>query len=191
VMAPHSETHPKPRDKQDADSQFKPISSTDSVPARICTIVVRQSGNGRRSRPGDFGEGLAGAQHVRAWNEPESMALHILRNQVLFGPAACVAPGAVGPGRGGADSGSSAEQASAAEIVRYGACALGLSDEQREALILVGAGGFSYEDAAAICRCAVGTVKSRVALRANRCCRFSRRRSIAASVTWGERRRRK
>ena len=38
-----------------------------------------------------------------------------------------------------------------------------LSDEQREALILVGAGGFSYEDAAAICKCAVGTVKSRVA----------------------------
>jgi len=28
---------------------------------------------------------------------------------------------------------------------------------------LVGAGGFSYEDAAAICKCAVGTVKSRVA----------------------------
>ena len=38
-----------------------------------------------------------------------------------------------------------------------------LSDEQREALILVGAGGFSYEDAAKICNCAVGTVKSRVA----------------------------
>ena len=38
-----------------------------------------------------------------------------------------------------------------------------LSDEQREALILVGAGGFSYEDAAAICKCAIGTVKSRVA----------------------------
>jgi RNA polymerase sigma-70 factor (ECF subfamily) len=31
----------------------------------------------------------------------------------------------------------------------------------REALILVGASGFSYEEAAAICGCAVGTVKSR------------------------------
>ncbi|HAR15984.1 MAG TPA: RNA polymerase subunit sigma, partial [Bradyrhizobium sp.] len=30
------------------------------------------------------------------------------------------------------------------------------------ALILVGASGFSYEDAAAICGCAVGTIKSRV-----------------------------
>ena len=37
-----------------------------------------------------------------------------------------------------------------------------LPAEQREALILVGAGGFAYEEAAAICNCAVGTVKSRV-----------------------------
>src|SRR5260221_1447699 len=37
-----------------------------------------------------------------------------------------------------------------------------LPAEQREALILVGAGGFGYEEAAEICRCAVGTVKSRV-----------------------------
>ncbi len=35
--------------------------------------------------------------------------------------------------------------------------------EQREALILVGAGGFSYEEAAKIANCAVGTIKSRVA----------------------------
>ena len=37
-----------------------------------------------------------------------------------------------------------------------------LPAEQREALILVGAGGFAYEEAAEICGCAVGTVKSRV-----------------------------
>ena len=37
-----------------------------------------------------------------------------------------------------------------------------LPTEQREALILVGAGGFAYEEAAEICGCAVGTVKSRV-----------------------------
>ncbi len=34
---------------------------------------------------------------------------------------------------------------------------------QREALILVGAGGFAYEEAAEICGVAVGTIKSRVA----------------------------
>ncbi|EPX85057.1 RNA polymerase sigma factor [Salipiger mucosus] len=37
-----------------------------------------------------------------------------------------------------------------------------LSDEQREALILVGAQGFAYEDAAETCGVAVGTIKSRV-----------------------------
>ncbi|MEM8789919.1 MAG: RNA polymerase sigma factor [Pseudomonadota bacterium] len=37
-----------------------------------------------------------------------------------------------------------------------------LTDEQREALVLVGANGFSYEDAAETCGVAVGTIKSRV-----------------------------
>ncbi|CRL13081.1 RNA polymerase sigma factor [Phaeobacter italicus] len=37
-----------------------------------------------------------------------------------------------------------------------------LNDEQREALILVGAGGFSYEEAAETCGVKVGTIKSRV-----------------------------
>jgi RNA polymerase sigma-70 factor, ECF subfamily len=37
-----------------------------------------------------------------------------------------------------------------------------LSADQREALLLVGAEGYSYEEAAAISGCAVGTVKSRV-----------------------------
>src|ERR1700735_563946 len=59
--------------------------------------------------------------------------------------------------------GSSGEQSWAAELSDTARALNVLSDEQREALILVGAGGFSYEDAAAICKCAVGTVKSRVA----------------------------
>jgi RNA polymerase sigma-70 factor (ECF subfamily) len=37
-----------------------------------------------------------------------------------------------------------------------------LPTDQRESLILVGASGFSYEEAAQICGCAVGTIKSRV-----------------------------
>lgn len=58
---------------------------------------------------------------------------------------------------GGSDQSWAAELSDTARALRC------LSDEQREALILVGAGGFSYEDAARICACAVGTVKSRVA----------------------------
>ena len=38
-----------------------------------------------------------------------------------------------------------------------------LPAEQREVLIMVGASGVSYEDAAAIMGCAIGTIKSRVA----------------------------
>jgi len=37
-----------------------------------------------------------------------------------------------------------------------------LPHEQREALMLVGAAGYSYDEAAAICGCVPGTVKSRV-----------------------------
>jgi RNA polymerase sigma factor (sigma-70 family) len=38
-----------------------------------------------------------------------------------------------------------------------------LAPERREAVMLVGAGGFTYEEAAEIANCAVGTMKSRVA----------------------------
>lgn len=40
---------------------------------------------------------------------------------------------------------------------------LKLSPERREAILLIGAAGFSYEEAAQICGCAIGTMKSRVA----------------------------
>ena len=37
-----------------------------------------------------------------------------------------------------------------------------LGDDHREVLILVGASGLSYEEAAEVCGCAIGTIKSRV-----------------------------
>lgn len=37
-----------------------------------------------------------------------------------------------------------------------------LPDDQREAIILVGASGLAYEEAAQVCGCAAGTIKSRV-----------------------------
>ena len=37
-----------------------------------------------------------------------------------------------------------------------------LSTEQRDVFILVIAAGYSYEEAAAICKCSVGTIKSRI-----------------------------
>ena len=57
---------------------------------------------------------------------------------------------------------SQPEQTSHVEFLEFRTALSQLPADQREALILVGASGFSYEDAAAICGCAVGTIKSRV-----------------------------
>jgi RNA polymerase sigma-70 factor (ECF subfamily) len=54
------------------------------------------------------------------------------------------------------------EQTSRIEFQEFRVALNKLPDDQREALILVGASGFSYEEAAEICGCAVGTIKSRV-----------------------------
>ena len=57
---------------------------------------------------------------------------------------------------------SNPEQTGRVEFQEFRTALDKLPPDQREALILVGASGFSYEDAAAICGCAVGTIKSRV-----------------------------
>jgi len=63
---------------------------------------------------------------------------------------------------------SQPEQGSHLEFKEFRAALAKLPPDQREALILVGASGFSYEEAAAICECAVGTIKSRVNRARNR-----------------------
>ena len=54
------------------------------------------------------------------------------------------------------------EQIGRVEFEEFRTALAKLPPDQREALILVGASGFSYEEAAEICDCAVGTIKSRV-----------------------------
>ena len=63
---------------------------------------------------------------------------------------------------------SQPEQGSRLEFEELRVALAQLPDDQREAVILVGASGFSYEEAAAICECAVGTIKSRVNRARNR-----------------------
>ncbi|MFO1090885.1 MAG: sigma-70 family RNA polymerase sigma factor [Hyphomicrobiales bacterium] len=48
------------------------------------------------------------------------------------------------------------------DIAELRSALMKLPDDQREAIILVGASGFSYQEAAEICGVAMGTVKSRV-----------------------------
>jgi len=54
------------------------------------------------------------------------------------------------------------EQGSHLDFEDFRSALAKLPSDQREALLLVGASGFSYEEAAHICGCAVGTIKSRV-----------------------------
>lgn len=48
------------------------------------------------------------------------------------------------------------------DLLDFRAALQGLPLDQREALTLIGAAGLSYEEAAAVCDCAIGTLKSRV-----------------------------
>jgi RNA polymerase sigma-70 factor (ECF subfamily) len=54
------------------------------------------------------------------------------------------------------------------DLLDFHAALQKLPNDQREALILIGASGLSYEEAAGICGCAVGTMKSRVNRARNR-----------------------
>jgi RNA polymerase sigma-70 factor (ECF subfamily) len=53
-------------------------------------------------------------------------------------------------------------QTSHMEMLDFRAALARLPDNQREALLLVGAAGHSYAETAEICGCAIGTIKSRV-----------------------------
>jgi RNA polymerase sigma-70 factor (ECF subfamily) len=57
---------------------------------------------------------------------------------------------------------SQPDQTARLELQEFRVALAKLPADQREALILVGASGFSYEETAEICGCAVGTIKSRV-----------------------------
>ena len=54
------------------------------------------------------------------------------------------------------------EQGARLDLEDFKAALARLPPDQREVLLLVGASGFSYEEAAEICGCALGTIKSRV-----------------------------
>jgi RNA polymerase sigma-70 factor (ECF subfamily) len=65
-------------------------------------------------------------------------------------------------GRHTASLRSQPEQIGHVEFAEFRTALVKLPPDQREALVLVGASGFSYEEAAEICGCAVGTIKSRL-----------------------------
>jgi RNA polymerase sigma-70 factor, ECF subfamily len=68
------------------------------------------------------------------------------------------------------------------DLLDFRAALQQLPSDQREALILIGASGLSYEEAAGVCGCAIGTMKSRV----NRArSRLAEMLSIASGMEFG------
>ena len=164
MTAPQSDTAAAARLKADPDAQFK-ADLLDLIPF-LRAFARSLCGNQETA------DDLAQETLVKAWQARNMFApgtnlkawlFTILRNQFYSDRRRAWRQAPWDQDAAERIPGSSAEQSWAAELSDTARALSQLSDEQREALILVGAGGFSYEDAAAICHCAVGTVKSRVA----------------------------
>jgi len=164
VTAPQPEPAAAARSKSDPDAQFK-SDLLDLIPF-LRAFARSLCGNQETA------DDLAQETLVKAWQARNMFApgtnlkawlFTILRNQFYSDRRRAWRQAPWDQDAAERIPGSSAEQSWAAELSDTARALSQLSDEQREALILVGAGGFSYEDAAAICHCAVGTVKSRVA----------------------------
>jgi RNA polymerase sigma-70 factor (ECF subfamily) len=165
VTTPRSETATEPqRASRDVDAQFK----TDLLELIPFLRAFARSLCGNQETADDLAqETLVKAWQARGMFAPgtnlKAWLFTILRNQFYSDRRRAWRQAPWDQDAAERIPGSSSEQSWAAELSDTARALSCLSDEQREALILVGAGGFSYEDAAAICKCAVGTVKSRVA----------------------------
>lgn len=164
MTAPQPDTAAAPRARADNDAQFK-ADLLDLIPF-LRAFARSLCGNQETA------DDLAQETLVKAWQARNMFApgtnlkawlFTILRNQFYSDRRRAWRQAPWDQDAAERIPGSTNEQAWAAELSDTARALSQLSDEQREALILVGAGGFSYEDAAAICHCAVGTVKSRVA----------------------------
>src|SRR5262245_16360362 len=149
------------------------LCESDAFRANLVALIpflraFAQTLSGRREEADDLcQEALAKAWQARATFEPgtnlKAWLFVILRNQFYSEKRRAWRPKPWGQGVADQTLVSYGEQQSALSLSDLARNLRQLPDEQREALILVGAGGFSYEEAAGICKCAVGTIKSRVA----------------------------
>lgn len=121
---------------------------------------------GQRDRADDLAqETLAKAWQARNKFRPgtnlKAWLFVILRNEFYSGHRRAKTIANYAAAQAGHSEGVEAEQYAKLDLTDLMRAFSQLHPEQREALILT-AGEFSYEEAAAICNCAVGTIKSRV-----------------------------
>jgi RNA polymerase sigma-70 factor (ECF subfamily) len=117
---------------------------------------VRQRRACGRPRAGDPAQGLEQRTNLRAW------LFTILRNTYFSECRRRRREVEDRDGSKAADLSVHPEQPGHLDMADFRKALDALPPDQREALVLVGAAGFSYEEAAAISGCAVGTIKSRV-----------------------------
>lgn len=105
---------------------------------------------------------LTAAHQFTAGTNLKSWLFTILRNQFYSELRKAGTPTAVLDEEVANHSAQAPTQESHMEFGDFQDAFWSLSEEHREVLTLVGATGLSYEEAAKICGCAVGTIKSRL-----------------------------
>jgi RNA polymerase sigma-70 factor (ECF subfamily) len=149
-----------------------PIFADDKFKTDLCNLipVLRAFARGLAGRR-DIADDLAQEALAKAWQARGSYApgtnlkawlFTILRNQFYSDCRRSWRQSAWDQDAAEQIPGSPDQQMWTAELSDTTRALTSLPDEQREAMILIAAGGLSYEEAAAICNCAVGTIKSRV-----------------------------
>ena len=104
------------------------------------------------SQRNDRADDLVQETLVKAWDKQASFQMGTnLGREVQDSDGVLTAGLAIHPGQQGA-----------VDLKDFRIALEKLPEDQREAIVLIGASGFSYEEAAEICGCAVGTIKSRV-----------------------------
>jgi len=120
----------------------------------------------------DYADDLVQETMVKAWTARGSFApgtsmrswtFTILRNHFISELRRSRRHGEVEPEKAERLLVTPAEQEARVHLSDMDAALQKLPPERREAVVLVGAGGFTYEEAAEICGCAIGTIRSRVA----------------------------
>jgi RNA polymerase sigma-70 factor (ECF subfamily) len=94
--------------------------------------------------------------NMKAWT------FRILRNQFLSDKRRSWRTEPLDPTVAESTLAATDDPSAALEVADVRRAMMHLSEDQREALILIGAAGMSYEEAAQVCGTAIGTIKSRV-----------------------------
>lgn len=150
-----------------------PSALSDSEFKRELSQVIPQLRAFGRSLSGsrDLADDLVQETMLKAWaarnrfqagTSMKAWTFTILRNQFLSQARRARFKGEWDPVAAGRLLARSADQDKKIELADVQRALMQLPQAQREALVLIGAGGFSYDEAAAITKCEIGTIKSRV-----------------------------